>query len=84
MDVIDELLEAVKSARESQATANRDHERVKALMVRARRERGEEYGPADLEDITDHYLDRATISRLTAPAPGETPVRKKTRRRART
>jgi hypothetical protein len=79
MDVVEELLEAVKAARASRAAANRDHEHVKELLIRARRERGDELGPADLEALTDRYLDRATISRLTAPEVG--PLRKKTRRR---
>lgn len=84
MDVVDELLAAVKAARESRATANRDHEHVKELLIRARLEKGDELGPADLEELTDRYLDRATISRLTAPQMGQAdgkPVRKKTRRR---
>lgn len=79
MDVIDELIAAVAAARESRAAADRDHEHVKDLLLRARIERGDEYGPADLEAITGRYLDRATISRLTSPAtPGQ---RKATRRR---
>lgn len=82
--MIEEMLEAVRTARASQATADRDHEIAKQKIIQARVERGEEYGPADLEELTGKYLDRATISRLTAPAMRENPVRKKTRRKPRT
>lgn len=81
MDVVDELLQAVKTARESRAAADRDHERVKELILRVRRERGEDYGPADIEALTERYFDRATISRMTVPEMGGTPPRKTTRRR---
>ena len=81
MDVVDELLAAVKTARESRAAADRDHEHVKELILRVRRERGEDYGPADIEVLTDRYFDRGTISRMTAPALGGNPPRKNTRKR---
>jgi len=81
MDVVDELREAVSAARKSREQANRDHEHVKELLVRARQERGEELGPAELEDLTDRYFDRATISRITVKAMDGKPPRKTTRRR---
>lgn len=80
MDVVDELLEAVKAARESRATADEAHEHVKELLIRARKERAD-LGPADLEELTARYFDRATISRITVPEMGGKPPRKPTRRR---
>jgi len=82
VDVVDELLAEVKAAREALAEHERHHERVKELMVRARLEKPE-IGPADLEELTGKYMDRATISRITYPKLGK-PVRKNTRRRPRT
>ena len=79
---MDELLAEVKAAREALAEHERHHERVKELMVRARLEKPE-IGPADLEELTGKYMDRATISRITYPKLGK-PVRKNTRRRPRT
>lgn len=79
--MVDELLAAVKTARESRAVADRDHERVKELILRVRQERGEDFGPADIEAMTDRYFDRGTISRMTAAALGDNPPRKTTRRR---
>lgn len=81
MDVIDELTQAVEAARKSRSQAERDHERVKELILRVRRERGDDYGPADIELLTGRYFDRATISRMTAPQMGGKPPRKSTRRR---
>ena len=81
MDVVEELAEAVKRARESRAAADRDHERVKELILRVRQERGDDYGPADIELLTGRYFDRATISRMTAPQMGGKPPRKSTRRK---
>lgn len=81
VDVVDELLEAVKTARASRAAADRDHERVKELLIRARRERGDELGLAELEELTGRYFDRATISRITASKMDGKPPRKTTRRR---
>jgi hypothetical protein len=81
MDVVDELLEAVKAAREKREEADRAHEHVKALILRVRQEQGDKYGPADIEGMTDRYFDRGTISRMTAPALGGNPPRKDTRKR---
>lgn len=81
MDVVDELIEAVKTARASRATAERDHERVKELILRVRQERGDDYGPADIEEATERYFDRATISRMTKAGLGTTLPRKKGRKR---
>jgi hypothetical protein len=81
MDVIDELKEAVRTARASRETADRDHEHVKELIVRVRQERGDDYGPADIERETDRYFDRGTISRMTVPELGGKPPRKRTRKR---
>lgn len=81
MDVIDELKQAVATARESRKRADGDHERVKELLIKARIERGEDFGPAELEIATGRYFDRATISRLTSPELGDNPPRKTTRRR---
>ena len=44
--------------------------------------RGDEYGPADIEVLTDRYFDRATISRMTVPEMEGKPPRKSTRRRS--
>lgn len=81
MDVVDELTEAVKAAREARAAADRAHEHVKELILRVRKERGDDYGPADIELLTGRYFDRATISRMTVPEMGGKPPRKTTRRR---
>ena len=79
-DVVQELLAEVKAAREAQTERDAHHERVKELLVRARRERPD-LGPADLEELTGKYFDRATISRITVPELGGKPARKPTRRR---
>ena len=79
--MVDELTEAVKAAREARAEADRAHEHVKELILRVRRERGDDYGPADIELLTGRYFDRATISRMTVPEMGGKPPRKNTRRR---
>lgn len=79
--MVDELTEAVKAAREARAEADRAHERVKELILRVRRERGDDFGPADIELLTGRYFDRATISRMTVPEMGGKPPRKSTRRR---
>ena len=81
MDVVDELTEAVDAARKLRAEADQAHERVKELILRVRRERGDDYGPADIELLTGRYFDRATISRMTVPEMGGKPPRKTTRRR---
>jgi hypothetical protein len=81
-DVIDELVAAVATARASGAQADADHERVKELFVRARVERPD-LGPGDLEELTEKYMDRSTISRVTVPKMGGPPPRKPTRRRSR-
>jgi hypothetical protein len=81
VDVIDELVQAVRKAREARAAADSAHEHVKQLILRVRRERGDDYGPADIENLTDRYFDRATISRMTVPEMGGKPPRKTTRRR---
>jgi hypothetical protein len=81
MDVVDELKEAVKAARASRKQADDDHERVKELILRVRQEQGSQFGPADIEAMTDRYFDRGTISRMTAPAFGGEPPRKDTRKR---
>jgi hypothetical protein len=81
MDVIEELKQAVETARKSREQANRDHEHVKELILRVRQERGEVYGPGDIEAEIDRYFDRATISRMTAAAMGGKPPRKTTRKR---
>lgn len=80
--MVDELIKAVKTARESRAVADRDHERVKELILRVRQEQGDDYGPADIEAKTDRYFDRGTISRMTAAALGGKPPRKNTRKTA--
>jgi hypothetical protein len=85
-DVVDELVAAVATARASTAKADADHQRVKDLLVQARIQRPD-LGPADLEELTGKYMDRAVISRVTVPEMtrlGHTPTRKPTRRRSRT
>jgi hypothetical protein len=84
-DVVDELVAAVKAARASTAQAEADHERVKDLFVRARIERPD-LGPDDLEELTEKYMDRSVISRITVPEMrrlGHEPARKPRRRRPR-
>ena len=82
-DVVSDLLTAVEAARASRAAHEADHQRVIDLLVEVRRQRGEELGPADLEDLIGKYMDRATISRKTAPAFDGNPPHKRTRRPAR-
>jgi hypothetical protein len=82
MDVVEELLAAVKTAREDREKADRSHEHVKELILRVRKEAGQDYGPGDIEALTDRYFDRGTISRMTAAALGGKPPRKNTRKRA--
>ncbi len=80
---MDELVAAVATARASSAQAAADHERVKELYVKARIERPD-LGPDDLELITDKYMDRTVISRVTVPEmrkQGVEPGRKPRRRR---
>lgn len=81
--MVDDLLTAVASARESKAAHEKDHQRVIDLLVEVRRQRGGELGPADLEELIGKYMDRATISRKTSPAFGGKPPHKLTRRPAR-
>jgi len=81
--VVDELVAAVATARASSAQAATDHERVKELYVRTRIERPD-LGPDDLEELTDKYMDRTVISRITVPEmrkQGVEPTRKPRRRR---
>jgi hypothetical protein len=66
--VVDDLRAAVEAARASQRRAKEDDERVKELLVRARLQDRKKFGPKVLEQMTDNYLDRATISRITSPA----------------
>jgi hypothetical protein len=80
-DVTEELLAAVAKARASRAEADADHEHVIELLIRHRREKPD-YGPGDLEELIDKYLDRGTISRRTAGAFDGQPPRKPTRRRS--
>ena len=83
--MVDELVAAVATARASAAKAEKDHEQVKQLLVRARIER-RDLGPDDLEALIDKYMDRAVISRVTVPEmrrQGVEPTRKPRRRRPR-
>jgi hypothetical protein len=82
-DVVDDLLVAVKAARESKAAHERDHQRVIDLLIEVRRQRGAELGVGELEEMIGKYMDRATISRKTAPAFEGKPPHKRTRRRSR-
>jgi hypothetical protein len=81
-DVVDELLAEVQAARDSLAEHERHHAKVKELLVRVRLEKPE-IGPGDLEELTGKYMDRSTISRITAPQIKGKVVRKTTRRRPR-
>lgn len=81
--MVDDLLAAVATARESRAAHEKDHQRVIDLLIDVRRQRGGELGPADLEEMIGKYMDRATISRKTAPAFDGKPPHKRTRRPAR-
>ena len=78
--MVDDLLAAVETARASKAVHERDHQRVKELLIQVRREKGEAIGPGDLEDLIGKYMTRDTISRVTSPAFGNKPPRKRTRR----
>lgn len=83
--MVDELVAAVATARASSAQAVSDHERVKELYVRTRIERPD-LGPDDLEELTEKYMDRTVISRITVPEmrkQGVEPTRKPRRRRPR-
>ena len=82
-DVVNDLLEAVQAARTSKAAHERDHQRVIDLLVEVRRQKGEELGIGELEEMIGKYMDRATISRKTAPRLGGNPPRKRTRRTSR-
>lgn len=77
---MNDLKEAVQAARASRDRYERDNERVKELLIQARRERAD-LGIAELEDQIGRYFDRATISRITYPALKDDPPRKTTRRR---
>ena len=66
-DVVDELLAEVKAARRAEATRKRHADRVKELLVTVRRERPE-LSVVDIEAMIGRFYDRATISRITAPA----------------
>lgn len=64
---------AVATARASRAQAEADHERVKEALIQARTRTAslppkEQLGPKVLERVSDGYLDRDTISRITSPA----------------
>ena len=64
---------AVEAARASRAQAEADHERVKEALIQARTLTAslppkDRLGPKVLEQVSDNYLDRDTISRLTSPA----------------
>lgn len=65
-DVVEDLKAAVAAARASRKQAAEDHERVKKLLIQARLQ-DRRLGPKVLEQLTDVYLDRDTISRLTSP-----------------
>jgi hypothetical protein len=79
-DMVDDLLEAVETARASKTAHERDHQRVIDLLVEVRRQRGGELGIGELEEMIGKYMDRATISRKTTPRLGGKPPRKRTRR----
>lgn len=66
--MVEDLLAEVEAARASLAEHERHHERVKELMIEARLKDRKKFGPKVLEQMTDAYLDRATISRFTAKA----------------
>lgn len=64
---------AVETARASHRQAEADHERVKEVLIQARLQTAnlpleDRLGPKVLELLTDSYLDRATISRITSEA----------------
>lgn len=80
-DVVDDLLAEVQAARATLAEHERHHARVKELLVEVRRERGD-LGLADIEEMIGKYMDRATISRITAPQLAKG-TRKRTRKPAR-
>lgn len=80
--MVDELVAAVKTARASAEQADADHARVKELYVKTRIERPD-LGPDDLEELTEKYMDRTVISRITVPEmrrQGVEPGRKPRRR----
>jgi hypothetical protein len=79
-DVVDDLLTEVRAARRTGAAYERHNARVKELLVKVRRERPD-LGLADIEELIDHYFDRATISRITVPELGDARTRKPTRRK---
>jgi len=75
--VVEDLKTAVEAsvatARASRAQADADHERVKETLIQARLRTAdlpprEQLGPKVLERVSDGYLDRDTISRITSPA----------------
>ena len=68
--MVDDLKAAVETALASQKQADADRERVKKLLIEARLADRKKYGPKMLEQMTGGYLDRATISRITAEAAG--------------
>jgi hypothetical protein len=76
-NVVDDLKAAVEAAvataRASRAQADADHERVKEAFIQARTRTldlptKDQLGPKVLERVSDGYLDRDTISRITSPA----------------
>jgi hypothetical protein len=80
-DVVDTLQAEVQAARDANAAYRQHTERIKALLVQARRERPD-LGLAGLEELIGRFYDRATISRITAPEFDGKPPRKRTRRPA--
>ena len=64
---MDELLAEVKAARRADNARKRHIARIKELLIEVRKA-DRKLGPADLERRIDVFYDRATISRITAPA----------------
>lgn len=68
-DVVDDLKDEVRLAREAGTAAKQHTDKVKELLVRLRREQPDMTLP-EIEDLIGRFYDRATISRLTAPVIG--------------
>lgn len=79
--MVDTLQAEVQAAREANSAYRKHTDRIKELLVQARRERPD-LGLAGLEELIGRFYDRATISRITAPEFEGRPPRKRTRRPA--
>lgn len=65
--MLKELLDEVRAAREAETADKARRDRIKKLLVDVRLQR-KDLTVVDIEAQIERYYDRATISRITAPA----------------